>query len=794
MSSSIIPDPKRDRRMIYAYTTPDFSERPWKNGKGFGWVKIGQTSRDVRVRIREQFTAAHPNKDYAVLFEESAQADDKSLISDRHVHRLLERNGILNVAGEWFEVDPGDITPIKRALLTLKEDPKATTGCRQTFGLRDEQRAAIDKAMAFYERSSSSGVVNPRFLWNAKMRFGKSFTAYHLAQQIGAKLILVLTFQPASEDGWESDLKTHEDFRDWDYIGNGDSVSDLVGNRTHPVVKFQSFQGLSGTGPTYQERLSSIRDIDWDLVIVDEYHFGAHREAYRETVDAISRGGRALLLSGTPFRVMARGEFHDDAVYSWTYLDEKRAKEQVSLESTAPYEEMPNIKFISHRIPSLDHGENQSIKPSEFFNAKNHVGFDDPDRVNDWLGKISSDQRRGERLGNQVPLPYQGGPWIDHLRHTLWIMEDRAACDAMAKALKKHRFFRQYHVENVSGFDAASQSSRKTLQKVKQAIRGNDRGTITLSVAKLIMGVTVPEWTAVLMLSTVSSPETYFQAAFRAQSAGTVKIDGQTFIKNDCYVFDFDPFQMLGLGLEYRSTLSVTSKGLGSDSIVPGVTFIYDDVQDGHVDLNLDRAYAYFDSRASGDTAFKDISERAVRIPTSIEKVREGLSGDLFSKVLRIGGNGLQLRKSGTAIAKGEDGSLIDGQDQSDEQCQNPTMSKGDEDHIMKAFKKGIKRAVQRIYCAAYVHDLREGSLEDMFDRLDDLYFEHFVDHSKSEISALLSAGYISRNEVDSAIRRVRAAESHHLTYLFDRDQENADFFLTRSSRDLEQAAFETST
>ena len=232
----------------------------------------------------------------------------------------------------------------------------------------------------------------PRFLWNAKMRFGKTFATYQLAKKLGAKRVLVVTFKPAVEDAWMTDLETHADFDGWQYL-SGTSGGDPTQIDPHkPVVYFGSFQDLLGrdAAGNIKPKNEWLHVINWDLVVFDEYHFGAWRETAKELFegedDTVAKKETKLeydadlaevnedlselsepeseflpittkaylYLSGTPFRALATGEFIEEQIFNWTYTDEQRAKEEFAGRNPtkwSPYGALPQMRLLTYQMP-----------------------------------------------------------------------------------------------------------------------------------------------------------------------------------------------------------------------------------------------------------------------------------------------------------------------------------------------------------------------------------------------------------------------------------------------------------
>ena len=196
--------------MIYAYRdlNPDYD----------GLLKVGYTEKDVDRRVAQQYPTKRPGGKlpYEILYRSSAMREDGSCFTDHDVHRMLRRRKITGVGGEWFRCT---VDELEAAVLAVKTDTLNEENRTRTFAMRPEQEEAVNKTIAYF-RSAKLDTPDraPKFLWNAKMRFGKTFAAYELAKRMGLKKVLVLTFKPAVEAAWEEDLMTHNDFEGWQFI------------------------------------------------------------------------------------------------------------------------------------------------------------------------------------------------------------------------------------------------------------------------------------------------------------------------------------------------------------------------------------------------------------------------------------------------------------------------------------------------------------------------------------------------------------------------------------------------
>ena len=268
----LAPKPQA-RPRIYAYSIADEAHA--------GLLKVGQTTRDVKQRVAEQLKPA-AIKNYRIELDEPAESDDGTIFSDHEVRAALVKKGFENTELEWMRCTLSDM---KTVLTELRTGQMFTGTHHQTFPTRREQAEAVNVTHAyFHSRWAEDMHAVPRFLWNAKMRFGKTFTTYQLAKKLGAKRVLVVTFKPAVEDAWQTDLEGHVDFDGWQYLSksSGGDPTQIDGRK--PVVYFGSFQDLLGrdAAGNIKPKNEWLHQVNWDLVVFDEYHFGAWRETAKE--------------------------------------------------------------------------------------------------------------------------------------------------------------------------------------------------------------------------------------------------------------------------------------------------------------------------------------------------------------------------------------------------------------------------------------------------------------------------------------------------------------------------------
>ena len=522
------------RPRIYAYTIADTAHK--------GQLKVGQTTRNVQQRVAEQLkTAAITN--YTIELDELAECDDGSIFTDHEVRSALKKKGFENAVLEWVCCTVADV---KTVLAEMRTGQRFSGTHHEAFGMRDEQADAVNKTFDYYhsiwhEDANSS----PRFLWNAKMRFGKTFTTYQLAKTLKAKRVLVLTFKPAVEDAWQTDLESHVDFDGWQYLSRSSGSDPTQIDRAKPVVYFGSFQDLLGrdTAGNIKPRNEWLHTVNWDLVVFDEYHFGAWRETAKELFegedDTVAKKEarleyareleginedltvlsdkeaeflpittRAYLyLSGTPFKALATGEFIEEQIFNWTYTDEQRAKEAFAARHPGkrnPYGALPQMRLLTYQMPDellavASGGEFDEFDLNAFFEASgtgSGAQFKHKSDVQKWLeiirGGYAAQSAELLKAGRRPPFPYSDARLLPYLQHSFWFLPNVAACQAMANLLaeRHNTFWQDYLVIVAAG--AAAGIGLDALPPVRKAIgSGFESKTITLSCGKLTTGVTV---------------------------------------------------------------------------------------------------------------------------------------------------------------------------------------------------------------------------------------------------------------------------------------------------------------
>lgn len=619
---------------IYAYTTPEIARHD-------GWTKIGYTEQDVDTRLKQQMHTA--DVEYKLEWHGNATYEDTGeTFHDTDFHGYLRKLDIVSKPGtEWFEIEP---SPAHQRFYEFRENHGIVGDTLATveYRLRDEQERASEKTVDYahlHERGE--------FLWNAKPRFGKTLTSYDFCKRIGAQKILIVTNRPAIANSWYDDYVKFVGFESG--LAFISSVSTLQGkpyclsreqyreglNNGVPkgFIEFVSLQDLKGAidfGGKY-DKLAHVAELEWDVLIIDEAHEGVDTFKTDVAFDHIKRKF-TLHLSGTPFKAIANEKFSEDAIFNWTYADEQKAKKDWdNSELSNPYAELPRLNMFTYQMSDIVAGEikhgvdidgenvEYAFDLNEFFATNENGYFLHNDDVNRFLDALTA----------QKKFPFSTSELRDELRHTLWMLNRVDSAKALAKKLKQHPVFRNYEIVLAAGDGKLDDDevSAQAFDKVRKAIAEHDY-TITLSVGQLTTGVTVPEWTAVLMLSNMKSPALYMQAAFRAQNPCLFNRDGKFLRKENSYVFDFDPARTLTIFEEFANDLYTdTASGGGTAD---------DRKQRVRTLLNF---FPVIGEDENGEMVELD-AERVLSIPRRIrsrEVVRRGFMSDfLFQNISNI--------------------------------------------------------------------------------------------------------------------------------------------------------------
>ena len=797
-----------------------------------GLIKVGQTTQEnVNDRICQSQGQMQQAYTLHTELDTFGEREDGSTFRDSDVRQRLLAKGFENVvigaSREWMRCSPADV---KTAITELQNGLTLTGTHHETFPMRAEQRQAVEQTTNYYQsRWAEDPKAVPRFLWNAKMRFGKTFTSYQLAKALGAGRVLVVTFKPAVEDAWKTDLDCHKDFDGWHYLSRNSGGDPRDVPKDSPLVYFGSFQDLLGRDSlgNIKPRNEWIHTINWDLVVFDEYHFGAWRDSAKELFEgedsavikaeakleadlgAINEDleilseveaeflpitTRAYLyLSGTPFKALATGEFIEEQIFNWTYTDEQRAKAEFAAaqpDERNPYGALPQMRLLTYQMPDellaiASGGEFDEFDLNEFFRAKGDgvlAQFEHRDAVQKWLsiirGSGPSQTIESLKTGTRPPWPYSDVRLLPYLNHAFWFLPDVAACHAMKNLLeeKQNLFWNDYDVIVAAGAEAGI--GLNALPPVRKAIGGgHDTKTITLSCGKLTTGVTVPQWSSILMLRNLKSPETYFQAAFRVQSPWSINNpEGddpkrEEVLKPICFVFDFAPTRALRQLSEYGLGLNPGEPN-PEKAVADLVSFLpvlaYDGANMTQIDAGgiLDIAMA-----GTSATLLARKWESAMLVNVDNDTLRRVLaSEEAMDAVGRIEGwRALGDSVIETIINKSEQVKDLKKKAKDGDLSVNEKKELSDEEKEYKSLRKKVQEKLikfaTRIPAFMYLTDFRENALVDVITKLEPALFRTVTGLSVADFHLLVDLKVFNTERMNAAVFAFRRYEDASLRY-----------------------------
>ena len=802
---------------IYAYILPGVASHK-------GYIKVGYTDRDVEKRINEQLHTS--GLTYKIILKESAMCQDGTCFTDHDIHSRLRRKGYSQLKegidrNEWFKCSEKDI---RAAIEELRTGVQLEGNRTQVFKMRPEQQLAVNRTIEYYVSSKKDDPSRaPKFLWNAKMRFGKTFASYQLAKKMGFTRVLVLTFKPAVETAWWEDLIMHVDFEGWQFISNKDAHLGSINidkqyakaDKSRPIVVFGSFQDLLGTNENGGIKVKNefIHTDNWDLVVFDEYHFGAWREnakklfenpdeeveadfdmeqykkdeadnAYNETFLPITTS-HYLFLSGTPFRALNSGEFIEDQIYNWTYSDEQRAKENW-LGSGNPYLSLPRMVMLTYRIPDSMRnialqGEFDEFDLNVFFSAKgkgDDARFTYENEVQKWLELI-----RGSYLPSSVddlklgqdkrpPMPYSDTRLMNVLSHTMWFMPNVASCQAMENLLKQRQniYYHKYKVIVCAGAKAGI--GLDALKPVQAAMADPlTTNTITLTCGKLTTGVTIRPWTGIFMLRNLKSPETYFQAAFRVQSPWEVNDDKgeRVIMKQECYIFDFALDRALRQISDYSCHLDINESN-PEKKVAEFIKFLPVLAYDGSTMRQIN-AQDVLDIAMAGTSAtlLAKRWESALLVNVDNDTLTRLMNNkEALEALMNIEGFRSLNSDIETIINKSEGVKKVK-KESDGKLTPKETKALSDEEKEYKSLRKQIRdkliKFATRVPVFMYLTDYRERSLKDVITQLEPGLFKKVTGLNVKDFELLCSIGVFNSSLMNDAIFKFKRYEDSSLSY-----------------------------
>lgn len=808
------------RPRIYAYSIADKAHE--------GLLKIGQTTRGVKRRVAEQLKTA-AIKNYRIELDEPAERHDGTIFSDHELRAAIVKKGFESVELEWVRCSVKDV---KTVLTELRTGQRFTGTHHETFTMRREQAEAVNRTHAYFHSIWKEDMhAVPRFLWNAKMRFGKTFTTYQLAKKLGAKRVLVVTFKPAVEDAWLADLANHVDFDGWQYLSRTSDGDPRKISPGKPVVYFGSFQDLLGrdAAGNIKPKNKWLHKVKWDLVVFDEYHFGAWRDTAKELFEgeeeAVSKKEAKLeyaagleevnedltvlseketeflpittkaylYLSGTPFRALATGEFIEEQIFNWTYTDEQRAKEAFVAKNPGqwnPYGALPQMRLLTYQMPDellaiASAGEFDEFDLNAFFEAAGtgvKAQFKHKNYVQKWVdiirGGYAPKAVEHLKTGTRPPFPYSDVRLLPYLQHSFWLLPNVAACHAMANLLaeKHNTFWHDYEVVVAAG--ASAGIGLEALPPVRKAIgSGFDTKTITLSCGKLTTGVTVPQWSSILMLRNLKSPETYFQAAFRVQSPWSIKNPNgddpneEEILKPVCFVFDFAPTRALRQLSEYGIGLS-PNEANPENAVKDLVSFLpvlaYDGANMTQIDAGgiLDIAMA-----GTSATLLARKWESALLVNVDNDTLRRILDNpEAMAAVERIEGwRSLGDNIIETIINKSEQVKELKNKAKDKDLTEKDKKQITEEEKEYKSKRKLVQEKLikfaTRIPAFMYLTDFRENTLQDVITKLEPELFLAVTGLTVNDFHLLVRLKVFNTEQMNQAVFAFRRYEDASLRY-----------------------------
>ncbi len=795
--------PLRDDKSpkIYGYTelSPEYE----------GLIKVGYTKRRILERMREHYPTAGPNgiERYKILLEECSMRNDGTFFKDYEVHKILENSGFPRVGNEWFKCSVDDV---KAAIVAAKERTFIDVARFLDFSLRPEQKDAVKKTKHYFKSYAIAENKTPHFLWNCKMRFGKTFTAYKLAQEMNWKKVLILTFKPAVENSWKDDLESHIDFKGWQFISRTTKTYEEIDN-SKAFVCFVSFQDFLGKNKAGGIKLKNkwAHKVYWDCIILDEYHYGSWRDTAKELYEAEDKKEQKesividmddwnesisplktnhyLYLSGTPFKALESGEFIEEQIYNWTYSDEQEAKDKWVGDKN-PYNSLPQMLMMTYQMPEslctiTDTGEYNEFDLNEFFKAEgkeDEAKFKYENYVQQWLDLIRgtgfNNIYANLQLGANKPvLPFGDSRLINLLTHTFWFLPSVASCYAMKNLMMQRAniFFHDYEIIVCAGTKVGI--GVKALGPVREKMSDPLKSkTITLSCGKLTTGVTVKPWTGLFMLRNTTSPETYFQTAFRIQSPWTIGVDDdpneEEVLKKECYVFDFAPNRALRLITDYSCRLNF-DENKPERKIEEFIKFLPVLCFDGSSmrQINAQEVLDFGMIGTSGSQlARKFESTRLVHVDNlTLKRLMANQEAmDILMKIEGFRNLNSDLEK---IINKSEGIDKL--KKDASEKDLTPKEKKelSEDEKQQKGLRKQIQEKLQkfatRIPIFMYLTDYREETLKDVITQLEPKLFKRVTSLSVKDFELLLSLGLFNSTLMNSAIFSFKRYENASLHY-----------------------------
>ncbi len=773
-----------------------------------GQIKIGYTDRDAKTRILEQIGATRLK--YKIILETDAFKNNGETFNDIDIHKVLKRKGFTNSEGEWFVCTKKDLESV---ILSIKEGKEFEITRNLNFQLRPEQENAINLTKKYFTKIKNEKIMKySHFLWNAKMRFGKTFTTYKLSERMNWKKILILTFKPAVQNSWYEDLMFHVDFEDWQFISKNDKGFQDI-DPSKPFVCFGSFQDYLGRNSVggIKPKNEWVHITNWDCVVFDEYHYGAWRENAKDLFEnedleekKFAEGEATnyfaeenlpittdhfLYLSGTPFRAIASGEFIEEQIFNWTYSDEQKAKIEFEGKENY-YEALPRMVMMTYQLPDsiidiAKDGEFNEFDLNTFFFAEGieeDATFKYENEVQKWLNLIRGQYLETTvdelKLGAKKPvMPFSDFRLLNALNHTFWFLPNVASCFAMKNLLLKkfNKFYHDFEIIVAAGKKAGIgvDALPPVLKAMNDPLKSK---TITLSCMKLTHGVSVKPWGGIFMLRNTSSPETYFQAAFRVQTPWTIKNrDGQNpnkeeIIKRECYIFDFAPQRALKQIADYSSRLNLNESS-PEKKVAEFIKFLPVLAYDGSSMREMD-AEGILDITLSGTTASLLAKRWESVLLVNVDNMtlsRLKDHPDAMKALMKIEGFRNINKDLETIINKSKNIQKMkekaNDNDLTKKEKKELTTEEKQNKSLRKQVQEKLIKFATRIPLFMYLTDFREICLEDVIRDIEPDLFKKVTGLNMKDFDLLISIGVFNRSLMNDAVYKFKRYEDASLQY-----------------------------
>lgn len=797
---------------LYIYTTPTYQKQ--------GLVKVGHcfVGRHQE-RIKEQFNASNPEKPIILWVQELPEGK-----TDHNIHQQLKQNKIERKEDgsgtEWFYATVEDV---KKAYNQIAHGVNRTNN----FSLRNEQKEAVEKAGKWFNKKHPLEVIDAashknRFLLNAKMRFGKCFTGVHIAKAINAKKTIVVTYKPSVIEEWMESVNEHTDFSEWIGIRakKTDNPNELFLTSTEPLSKFEkpfvlcvSLQDLDiSEDGLVKDRLQSILETDWDLLIFDEVHFGGRTDRVKNILQHLNPKFR-LDLSGTPFKLIGAVDFCPEQVFTYSYIDEqKNKKQEIANDPTGKqpfiYREMPDLDLSTIEITDKDINtqrdtflsDDRDFSLNTLFKA-NSKGFLHDDAVSHFLSNLANREHSASslsvygKLGEQLDMPAK--------RHSVWWLNRVASIQQLIKKLRVHPIFSQYEIINATGGKdddkitdelneiLVAKNKGDILKKIDAVNSGkiNKIGTITLTCRKFLTGVTIKPWDSILILNDIESAESYFQAIFRVQSAW-VDEQTKTVLKPKGWIFDFAISRCLRTTYGYADALtdqldqedSHNKITFSRDNLTKSVNSLCETLNiktfyEGSLKSDPVTAGEVFAAVASEGAkvalAKRITSDLLASLPSlalleSHPHLYEALKNVKGYRTQDIGSieDFIQLGKKAKEKQKLKEEDALDRTEKELEEEAKSDIDK-EKDKKIKSRKTWYMTQIKRLaICMAdfiYMTEFREYKIDHVIETKDSKFFEIVTGINKDNFSELSDKGFIHKDSLNRIVREFRHQEESSL-------------------------------